>query len=67
MTRPGNGKDMADLVRRAQKQGWTWERRGSHQALRSPSGEAIFMASTPSDRRTLRNIKATLRRHGMRF
>lgn len=59
-------KDFAELVRLAEKQGWTWERRGGHQALRSPAGEAVWMSTSPSDRRGLRNVRAQLRRRGLR-
>lgn len=59
-------KDTNDLIKRAQKAGWTAEKtRGSHIRLTSPTGVVVHHASTSGDWRSLRNFRARLRRGGL--
>ena len=56
-------KDLAKLFKVARERGWTVTRtpRG-HFQMRHPNGALVYTGSTPSDGRTLRNVRADLRR-----
>jgi hypothetical protein len=60
-------KEIAQLVRLVQSTpGWTVEqRRSCHYMVKPPSGEPIFMAGTPSDKRAIKNARAHLKRAGL--
>jgi predicted RNA binding protein YcfA (HicA-like mRNA interferase family) len=60
--------EIRELVRRAHKQGWSVERtRNGHLRFRPPTGKGqAIVGTTPSDHRTIRNIRAHLRRLGLR-
>jgi hypothetical protein len=59
-------RDMPKLVRRARKAGWSVTKTGKqHWRFRSPNGATIFAPSTPSDRRSVMNVRANLRRAGL--
>lgn len=60
-------REMNDLRRRAERQGWTIElRRSGHLKWVPPAGGPfVFSPSTPSDVRGIRNTRAELRRHGL--
>ncbi len=58
--------DVKDLVKHAEQHGWTCERtRNGHVRFTSPKGATVFGPSTPSDRRSLLNVRAQLRREGL--
>jgi hypothetical protein len=62
----GIAKDYKPLVAVAQEQGWDVSiGGGGHLRFQSPEGELVFTAQTPSDRRSLLNAKACLRRAGL--
>lgn len=45
--------------------GWSWAKGGHGYKIRTPDNTPIFTASTPSDHRAIRNIRAQLRQHGL--
>ncbi len=59
--------DLQQLVAAARKAGWSVrKRRGGHLVWQRPDGDGlIFSASTPSDWRSLANVRASLRRAGL--
>ncbi len=59
--------DLQQLIYVARKAGWSVQKRhGGHLCWRAPGrGVQVFSAATPSDRRNVRNLKASLRRHGL--
>jgi hypothetical protein len=61
-------KDLTQLVREARGAGWNVNvTPGGHLRFRAPEGgEPIFAASTPSDPRALANLRAHLKRRGLR-
>jgi predicted RNA binding protein YcfA (HicA-like mRNA interferase family) len=62
----GINKDYNDVVTLAQEQGWDVRiGKGGHLRFQSPQGELVFTSQTPSDRRSLMNAKACLRRAGL--
>jgi hypothetical protein len=62
-------KDLKTLLAEAEKQGWTVKlAKSGHYKLYAPDGENIVtVGSTPSDRRTLRNTVALMRRYGFKW
>jgi len=55
-------RDLRNLIELAQAQGWVVERRNNnHLKWTSPTGYVVWSASTPSDRRALRNIARYLK------
>lgn len=61
----GSFKDLRQLVKQAEKQGWEVTRTGGdHLKWVSPLGAFFFSASTPSDIRGLKNLKRDLRVYG---
>ena len=62
-------KEIREIVREAERQGWRVERRKSGVSqLYAPDGENIVTAhSTPSDRRALRNMIANMRQFGFEW
>jgi hypothetical protein len=58
--------DMATLVRRLRKLKCKVDGGGSkHYQVRLPNGRTVFMPSTPSDHRSIPNVRAQLRRAGL--
>ncbi|GAA1981380.1 hypothetical protein GCM10009799_03090 [Nocardiopsis rhodophaea] len=59
-------EQLRGLARAARAAGWRIERRRSgHLAWIPPRGPRLFTSSTPSDRRSVRNDVAMLRRAGL--
>lgn len=44
---------------------WSWERGAHSYKIKAANGKIIFMSFTPSDHRTLRNVKSWLRKAGL--
>lgn len=61
-------RDAEALLKKVQKtEGWTVEKtNGQHYKVCSPTGEMVFLPSTPGDHRALKNMKAALKRAGWR-
>jgi hypothetical protein len=60
-----NRKKMKELVSTIKRQkGWEVTMRNGHYRVKAPSGQLIFLPSTPSDIRSISNARAELRRHG---
>lgn len=59
-------KEMRALLRAAEDAGWKVELKRKHYRLQSPEGEIVFLPSTPSDRRSVLNSRAQLRRAGLK-
>jgi len=59
-------KEIKDLVRELQRQGWTVEQRKSnHFKATPPNGKGcVFFPATPSDWRSIKNTKAKLKEFG---
>lgn len=58
--------DLRDLIACAESQDWTITRTANdHYRWRGPQGQLVFSASTPSDRRAIKNLRALLRREGL--
>ena len=58
-------REIAQLAKKARRQGWTIVRQRKHMVFISPTGEKIFTSSTPSDPRAWKNLRAMLRRTGL--
>lgn len=59
-------KDTVELVRLAERQGWTVEYTGGgHWRFKSPNGPVVFTPSTPGGSRSWQNSIAKLRRAGL--
>jgi hypothetical protein len=59
-------KKMPVVGKALDEQGWIWDvSRKGHLKLISPTGQAVYGAGTPSDRRSDMNLLAELRRHGL--
>lgn len=59
-----------DLIREARSQGWVVEvSRGAHVRFLPPDRTArpVYAASTPSDQRSWLNVRAKLRRAGLKI
>ncbi|QWS68240.1 HicA-like toxin [Gordonia phage VanLee] len=57
--------DVRELIKRAERNGWVCQglTRNSHYRLRfPPTGDLVIVASTPSNRRGLRNAEALMKR-----
>jgi len=59
--------DLQQLIRQAVHQGWSVHLRpGGHLCWRPPGrGALVFSAATPSDWRSLANVRASLKRAGL--
>jgi predicted RNA binding protein YcfA (HicA-like mRNA interferase family) len=58
--------DLKDLIRDAVAAGFQVARtRSNHVKFVAPNGTVIFGPSTPSDHRSLKNVRAKLRRVGL--
>jgi len=59
--------DLQKLIHVARKGGWSVQQRhGGHLCWRAPGrGAMLFSASTPSDWRSLANVRASLKRAGL--
>ena len=60
-------KELQALIDTAEGQDWRVELRDSgHYAFYAPDGVGlVFMPSTPSDHRSIKNARSELRRHGL--
>ena len=56
--------EMNRLMRKLERSGWRVEWKNGHPVLISPGGERIVAAATPSDHRSMNNLRAALRRAG---
>jgi len=58
--------DLQQLIHTARKAGWSvHQRHGGHLCWRAPGrGVQVFSASSPSDWRSLANVRASLKRAG---
>lgn len=59
-------KDLRALLDQAEQQGFTVTKQRRHYRITCPSGQPIFSSFTPSDWRSLRNLRSQLRREGFR-
>jgi predicted RNA binding protein YcfA (HicA-like mRNA interferase family) len=58
-------KDLAQLIKKAVKQGWVVEAtKGNHLRWISPSGDIVISAKTPSDRMTVMCTRLDIKRKG---
>ena len=56
-------KDVKELIREMEGKGWEFRRCGTnHVRLVHPSGQCVVTSSSPSDRRSLLNARAAIRR-----
>jgi hypothetical protein len=61
-------KDLRFLIVKASEQGWTVSvRRNTHLKWVSPLGYVYFSCATPSDNRAIKNIKADLKKAGLKL
>jgi hypothetical protein len=62
-------KDVKQLIKVAEQQGWTVTRTGTlHLRWQAPDGRVLFRNGTsPSDRRAVANLRSDLRRLGLRL
>lgn len=61
-----NSKDLKELIKTAEEQGWKVERgNNGHYKWLSPTGGMVITSSTPSDKRAFANIQSDLRRYGL--
>jgi hypothetical protein len=59
-------KKMPAVAKALDEQEWIWDvSRKGHLKLVSPTGQAVYGAGTPSDRRSDMNLLAELKRHGL--
>ena len=57
-------REMRELVKCAEQQGWSNETRNGHLKLRAPNGFVVVAPKTPSDPRSRLNTIALMRRQG---
>ena len=61
-------KDLKEILREAEGQGWRVEEGSKNHKLYSPDGEGlVIVAKTPSDPRGLKNAVARMRRYGFQW
>lgn len=60
-------KDFQPLVRAAIDAGMTLDDTGRHPRLMAADGRSITLSGTPSDRRSFLNVRADLRRMGVKL
>ena len=61
-------KELKEVLREAERQGWTVTSHKGHWKLYAPDGKGIVhIAGTPSDHRNLANTVALMRRYGFRW
>ena len=62
-------KELKEITREAEKRGWRIGRtKKGHSQFLAPDGASIVMAAgTPSDRRSIDNLVAGLRRYGFKW
>lgn len=59
----GISGDLRQLIKEAEKDGWSAERtRGGHIRFTRPGRGPVFFGSTPGDRRAYMNCRSALRR-----
>ncbi|HYP23269.1 MAG TPA: hypothetical protein VEV43_06830 [Actinomycetota bacterium] len=64
------GSDWNKLLKEAERQGWTIEpgRKGQSKLVPpDPAKQIVFVHSTPSDHRALKNAVAEMRRQGLQW
>lgn len=57
-------RNIKELIREAEKQGWTDVTGNGHTKLRTPAGYMIVMPSTASDHRAVKNAVSRMRKYG---
>lgn len=60
-------KDFKPLVRAALSAGMTLDDTGRHLRLKAVDGRSVTLSGTPSDRRSFLNVRADLRRMGVKL
>lgn len=61
-------KELREILREAERQGWRVVRGSKHFKLYAPDGKTIVTApTTPSDWRAIRDVIARMRRAGFRW
>ena len=62
-------KEIRELLREAQRQGWRIEptKRGHYKAWPPQGGPPVTISGTPSDWRSIRNVVALMRRLGFQW
>jgi predicted RNA binding protein YcfA (HicA-like mRNA interferase family) len=60
--RYSTSKDCQQFITALVRAGWQFYRRGKHGKLVSPEGKLLVVSQSPSDWRTLRNLRAEFRR-----
>ncbi len=59
-------KPTTEVLRRLRRAGWDVKRGRKHWIARPPAGGGqIVVSATPSDERSMKNLRAALRRAGM--
>lgn len=59
-------RELRDLGKKALAAGWEITRtRNLHIRWKSPTGALVYTSGTPSDRRTVRNVAALLKKAGL--
>lgn len=61
------GRETRKLLKQCEAAGCVVERTRRHYRVVTPSGQAVIVAGTPSDPRSLKNTIADLRRAGVDF
>jgi hypothetical protein len=62
----GLNKDLKKIFRQAEQRDWIVRRRRSgHYLLQGPRGQKVFCPATPSDHRSLKNLKSHLSKAGL--
>lgn len=60
-------RDLKDIIQQARDQGWEVRTtNGGHLCFRAPNGALVFGPSTPSDVRSIANLRAMLKRNGFK-
>jgi len=60
-----NRKDFLDVIKKAEKQGWTVNRvKSGHFKWVNPEGQSVFSSYSPSDFRAIRKHISTLKKYG---
>lgn len=64
----GSRKELRHIIDQLEEQGWKLSLTGgNHYKCVSPTGKVVFMPSTPGEGRSLKNMKAQLRRAGAKL
>lgn len=63
-SRSFKNKDLQQLFKEAESQGWEIRRAKRHIKLVAPDGGFVFTSGTPTDNRAVKNIRSTMRKKG---